>query len=332
MLVRHAVLLWGFTLGWAAVLGAQSLERYLFVHRQMGTAFRIILYAEDMGQAEAAAAAAFARVDQLNKTFSDYHDDSELSRLAHFAGRDTFVPVGEDLWRVAVFARELSEYSQGAFDLTIGPLSRLWRRSFRHRDFPPLFMVEAARELVDYRRLILDVDKRAVALTRAGMRLDAGGIAKGYTVDEAMKILRAHGIRHALVDGGGDLLLAEAPPDSAGWKIGRRVLDAQGHVVDTIMLLANLAIATSGDTYRFLEWEGRRYSHLIDPRSGLGMTDERLVSVIAPSCTLADALASALSVVDPDEASALLERYPGVEALIIWPQNAECRRHGAFQH
>lgn len=269
--------------------GCQPLSHYEYQHPQMGTLFRLVLYAADSVQAMQAATATFARIDTLNALLSDYRADSELSRLGEWSDSERdWIIVSRDMEAVLRQAQAVSAQTDGAFDITIGPLSRLWRRAFRQGSFPDSLALAAAREKVGYQNLQLHPDEPKVKLLRPGMRLDAGGIAKGYAVDEAMKVLQRHGINIALIDGGGDLLAGEAPPGKKGWEVEVER--------DTLLTIANQAVATSGNTYRYLEWQGRRYSHIIDPRTGLGMSHGKQVTVLAPNCTLADALASALSV------------------------------------
>ena len=196
--------------GLAGVLAGQGLQRFEYEHGQMGTLFRIILYAESDSIGGRAAGAAFARIDTLNAVLSDYRGDSELSRLPALACDRPF-PVSGDLWRLLCVAQQLAAHSGGAFDISIGPLSRLWRRAFRQQAFPETERIDAAAALVAYRDLELLPGQQAL-FKKCGMRLDAGGIAKGYAVDEAMAVLRSHGIASALIDGGGDLLAADGPP------------------------------------------------------------------------------------------------------------------------
>jgi thiamine biosynthesis lipoprotein len=313
-------------------LPAQPAERYAFEHPQMGTLFRITLYAGDEATARQAAEAAFSRVDSLNAIFSDYQADSEISRLSSSAVRQ-FVPVSKDLWRVLLHAQEMARHSDGAFDLSIGPLSRLWRRAFRRQTFPEWERIQAATAKVNYQFLVLDTMKQALLLQQPGMRLDAGGIAKGYAVDEAMSVLRRFGISMALVDGGGDLRAGDAPPGQEGWTIQIKTVDAKGKTVDSVLTLQRAALATSGDTYRYLEWEGQRYAHIIDPRSGLGITHGALVSVQCPCCITADALASAISVMGPEaDWKSLLEKYPRCRAQLIIPKgNNRYRQRGGLK-
>ena len=283
----------------------------------MGTQFNIVLYAPDSTTARRAAAAAFARIDTLNQHLSDYLSDSELSRLSATAGSGRDVPVGDDLWTVLHAAQRLAAQTDGAFDVTVGPLTRLWRWATRRQRLPPDDQLAQARAATGYRFLTLDSAARTARLTRPDMRLDLGGIAKGYAVDEALKVLQAHGFSRALIDGGGDIRLGDPPPDRAGWRVTISTARDGSEPVTEERMLARRAIATSGATYRYVEVDGVRYSHLLDPRTGIGMTDERLVTVIAPTGMQADALASALSILDPEDGLALAAETPDTAARII---------------
>jgi thiamine biosynthesis lipoprotein len=148
------------------------------------------------------------------------------------------------------------------------------------------------------------------------MQLDLGGIAKGYAGDEVLRVLAGFGITRALADAGGDLVLGDAPPASCGWRVAVGTVDAAGRRVEEVRCLANIAVATSGDTYRYLEADGTRYSHIIDPATGMGLTSRREVTVLAPTGMQADALASAVSVMG-EAGLALGTRLPGVAIRLI---------------
>lgn len=285
-----------------------ELTRFEFTRPEMGLPFRMLLYAPDRLSAEAAAEAGFARIHQLNDTFSDYDYDSELSRLSRTSGSGQKVEVSEDLWRVLTLAQSLAKRSDGAFDVTVGPYVNLWRKARRDKQFPAPERLERARRAVGFGHLRLDAGNRTVELDVPNMRLDLGAIAKGYAVDEALKVLKEHGIRSALVGGSGDMAASDPPPARKGWRIEVAPLDAPDAPPTRYVLLSNRAIATSGDSFQRLEIEGRRYSHIVDPRTGLGLTDHSLVTVIAPDCVTADSLATTVSVLGPDRGIRLVEQ------------------------
>jgi len=304
-------------LGIPLLIHSQQLSRYQFDQPHMGTVFRIILYAENEDEAEELATMAFDRVNQLDEMLSDYLPHSELNRLSANAGKCKWVSVSPELWEVLRVSQEIADLTEGAFDVSIGPLSKLWRKAFRHFSFPGVDEIARAKEKVNYQNIRLKVRSKKVKLKKTGMQLDLGGIAKGYALDEAMRILKDNGIQHALVDGGGDILVSKAPPGRDNWKIAYNKFDDNGELKSDSLFLENAAVATSGGTFRFLEWEGKCYSHIIHPGTGLGISEERLVTVIGPSGILADALASAFSVIDEKDRKRISGAFPEFEIQVF---------------
>lgn len=310
-------------------LGAPAeppLTRYAFEQTHMGVPFAIVLYAADESTANKASDAAYARIAALDAILSDYNPDSELSKLSATAGSGQVVPLSEDLGRVLRIANDLAERSDGAFDVTVGPLVRLWRRARRQHKLPANDDLATARKAVGYQHLRLaeceqgdsgQADGGSTAeLSVPNMRLDLGGIGMGYAVDQALAVLREHGINRAMIDASGDIGLGDPPPDAAGWKIGVAPLAEDGPP-SRIVLLANAAITTSGDAFQHVEIDGRRYSHIVDPHTGLGLTDRLAVSVIAPDCTTADSLATAACVLGAEAGLRLIESTPEAAALFV---------------
>lgn len=266
---------------------------YEFSHPQMGTIFRLVFYTEkDSATAQSIATRIFARVDTLNAIFSDYLPESELNRLSDKAGSGEKVPVSKELWSILRQAKRYAKASDGAFDPTIGALTRLWRRARNLKEPPDSARIAAALKTVDYRAIRLYKNYQ-VRLKRKGTRLDLGGIAQGYAADNCLALLQESGISIALADAGGDIALGDAPPGAKGWNIERITSDSTKET----LVLANCGITTSGATYRYFETaNGLRYSHIVDPRTGWGITQPRLVTVLAPNAITADAWATALSV------------------------------------
>jgi len=220
---------------------------------------------------------------------------------------------------VLAAAEDVARASGGAFDVTVGPLVALWRRARRQGELPAPERLAAARAAVGWRALALDRARGAARLGLAHMRLDLGGIAKGYALDAALAELARHGIERALVDGGGDLAAGAPPPGADGWRVGVAGLDAAEPQADRAgmqLSLAHASLATSGDLERSFELDGVRYSHILDPRTGAALTERRLVSVRAPSGMEADAWATALSVLGP-EGLALVAERPGFAARVV---------------
>ncbi|MPY88457.1 MAG: FAD:protein FMN transferase [Luteitalea sp.] len=279
----------------------------------MGTMVRIVLYAPNEATATRAARAAFERVAALDRTLSDYRPDSELSRLSARAGLGP-VPTSHDLLRLLETAQRVAEGTDGAFDVTVGPLSRLWREASRTREAPSPRALSAAKAHVGYRYLRLEKRAGTVALDRPGMRLDVGGIGKGFAADEALKVLAAHGVRRALIAASGDIVVGDPPPERSGWTIS---LDVPQRKRRSRILLRNAAVSTSGDAEQFVVIDDVRYSHIVDPRSGLGLTPSRQATVVAPSGTASDSLATAVCVLGADRGLGLVERDPHAAALVV---------------
>lgn len=287
--------------------------RFEFAQVHMGMEVRVVLYAAESGLARRAAAAAFDCIRKLEDTMSDYREESEIRRLA--LRPDSLVPVSDDLFLVLAEALTLAERSGGAFDPTVGPVVALWRAARRSGEPPSPDSLQAARSRVGWRLVELDPANRAVRLALPGMRLDLGGIAKGYILDRALQAIKARGISRALLVAGGDIVAGDAPPESGGWSVA--VEGASPAMRARAAALMNAALATSGDSEQFVVIDGVRYSHVVNPRTGIPMTDRRRAYVIARSGSLADGLATALTVVDPAGAQRLMAEYPDAVGEVI---------------
>jgi FAD:protein FMN transferase len=274
----------------------------------MGLPVRILLHAPDAGRAQSATAAAFARIAALDRMMSDYRPDSELRRLE--AGGTAWTPVSPDLLEVLTTAVTIARATDGAFDPTVGPLVQLWRASRKSGKLPAPDALEAARALVGWRHLEIDRGRGAIRLAKPGMRLDLGGIAKGYILQQALRTLRQAGLGRALIDTGGDIIVGSGPPGLAGWRID--AADADAVFRQRASQLTNAAIATSGDESQFVEIDGVRYSHIVDPRTGLGLTHQVTARVIARDGAIADALATALAVMGPEGVAPIKAKFPDV--------------------
>jgi thiamine biosynthesis lipoprotein len=301
--------------GRAAEPAPPALARHEFHRVEMAVPIRIVLYTADAAAAERAATAAFDRMRQLNAVCSDYDETSELRRLCATAGGGRPVRVSDELWQVFTTAQDIAAKSEGAFDITCGPLVQLWRRARRQKELPSADRLQVARQLVDYRAVQLVPAKQAVELLKPNMRLDLGGIAKGYVVHDALRVLRAHGVTAALVEAGGDLGLGDPPPGRPGWRIGIGSTGPQ-QPPRMYLCLARTAVATSGDMWQFVTIGGQRYSHIVDPRTGVGLTDHSSVTAVAEDGATADALSTAVSVLGPEKGLTLVESLPGAAAFI----------------
>jgi len=295
-------------------LRGNPLHRYEYRRPEMGVPFRLVLFAADVATANRAADAAFNRVQQLNDILSDYEADSELSRLSRTSGQGLEVPVSPEFWFVLSRAQALARESDGSFDLTVGPCVVLWRRARRQLELPDPARLEQARRAVGYQHVRLNARRRSAELLVPNMRLDPGGIGKGYAIDEALRILKGYGIRSALVEGGGDVIVGDPPPGRPAWRVELSSVDATNAPASRYLLLKHAAISTSGDLYQRLEIEGKRYSHIVDPHTGIGLTDHSVVNVIAPNGITADSLTKVVSVLGPEKGLEFIERKHGVAA------------------
>lgn len=278
---------------------AQELKRFSYSEQKMGTEFRIVFFCESDSLANEIKDVVFKEIDDLNSIFSDYDIDSELNRIVRFNGNDTIVSVSLSLYQILKTAQLISKETNGAFDVTIGPLSKLWRRAIRRKEIPSEDEIEKAKNLVDFRNISL-IENESITLSHKGIKLDLGGIAKGATVDAVFELINSFGIDKVLVDGGGDIRVGESPPNSSGWQI---------QLSRAKMWVQNMAFATSGDTYKYLKHDGKRYSHIIDPRTGYGIQNAQNVMVHASSCKIADAIASAASILDKIETVKLESKF-----------------------
>ncbi|MEO6035334.1 MAG: FAD:protein FMN transferase [Verrucomicrobiota bacterium] len=291
--------------------------RYEFSRPEMGVPFRLVFYASSETDADTAATAAFERIARLNDILSDYDPDSELSKLSRSSGSGQKIKLSDELWLVLRRAQKLSEASDGAFDVTVGPYVNLWRKARREKKLPGANQLAEAGKSVGHKFLRLDAKTHSAELLVPNMRLDLGSIAKGFAVDEGLRILRDQGIKSALIAGAGDLAVSEPPPGKNGWRIEVAPLDTADAPEKKFVLLKNGALGTSGDLFQRLEIDGKRYSHIVDPHTGIGLTDHSLVNAIAKDCITANTLATTASVLGPQKGLALARKIPQAEIRIL---------------
>jgi thiamine biosynthesis lipoprotein len=317
--------------GWGSGQAKEALPRYERRQPHMGTEFTILVVSTEAGKDGDAADpamveavdAAFRRIAELDQRLSNYQRDSELNQLAAGAPHTQPSPVSDDLYRVLLRSEEVSRASEGAFDITVGPLTRLWRQARRTQAWPDATRLQQTRDLVGYERVHLHPEMQGASLERAGMQLDLGGIAKGDALDQAYEELRRRGYSHSLVEGGGDLRVGAAPPAAdgkPGWVIAVAGLHAAESEAGRLRL-ADRAVATSGDLHQYFEYDGVRYSHLVDPRTGIGLRLRSSVTVVAPDGITADAWATALSVMGPEAGLRHAAELPGLEVRFVWEED-----------
>jgi FAD:protein FMN transferase len=284
-----------------SLLAADKLQRVEVIEPHMGTMATIRAYAASQSVAKAAITQAFARIRQLDEMMSDYNPASEVSRLT--TGKP--IRVSPELFAVLEAAQTLSAETEGAFDVTIGALTTVWRQARKEKRLLTDAEREQALQASGYQHLKLDKKKRTVQLLKPGMRIDLGGIAKGYAAMEALRILRKNHCPSSLVSISGDIAIGDPPPDLEAWLI--EVEPAPG--VAKLLQLANRGVSTSGDREQFLEVEGKRYSHILDPRTGHPLTNGLGISVVAANAMLADGLATAICVLGKDKAQQIAESH-----------------------
>lgn len=312
-----------------AKIGSAQLQRFQTVQPKMGSPFYLVLYAQDSVTAHQKATAAFALIDSLNAIFSDYDSSSELSRLSATAGKDSAVQVSSLLYDMMVQSKKSYKESGGTFDITIGPLSRLWRKVRREKNFPTASQIDSAKRATCMDKIVIDTIAKKVKLLQQGMQLDVGGIGKGYIAQAVIDFLKREGITQALADAGGDIVCSGAPPGKRGWTIAINLPGEKKGYLQKNLLLQNEAVATSGDVYQYITHEGKRYAHIIDPRTGYGVTFQRNVTVVATDGATADWLATACSILPKRKAKRLVRKNDA--ALLVMQVKKEKLKSYATQ-
>lgn len=306
-------------LGFSDALVASDWRLLTFSEPHMGTEFTIRAWTEEGREQDLTLLSrkAFARIAAIDAALSDYRPESELNALAK-APVGEAVPVGEDLFLLFEKAGRLAEETAGAFDITAGPLIRLWRLSRKNDALPAPEQIASAKARTGFHLLVLDPEARTIAKKTEGMLFDLGAIAKGYAADQALAILREAGFPRSLVAGSGDIVVGDPPPGEAGWRIGIETLEVGRDPKDLqTVTLVNQAISTSGDTRRYFEHGGVRYSHIVSTKTGLGLTERVGASVIAPDATTSDSLATAVVLLGPKEGLQFIRNRRGIECQIV---------------
>lgn len=290
-----------------------ALDRFIFAELHMGVRTNLTVYARNEEHARRACRLAFDRVAQLENSMSDYRLNSEINRLSQNAGGAP-LKISTDLFFVLSRAQEIARLTDGAFDVTASPLIRLWRTARREKKRPDSRNIAEAQHLVNWRWLKLNRQNQTAQLLKPGMQLDLGAIAKGYAGDCVMDVLKSQGIRSALFEAGGDVVMGDAPPNTKGWKI--EIENASSSGAPRVVQLYNAAIGTSGDTSQFVVIEGKRYSHVVNPKTGMGLTSRVAVTVIVPRGITTDSLSTAYSLADKKSRTRLTRAFPDAKVFI----------------
>lgn len=278
----------------------------------MGTRVMVEIWHPDEALAQRGVQAVFDEMRRIDERMSPFKPDSELSRINALAAKGD-MPISAELADLIDRALKVSELTDGAFDITFASVGYLY--NYREHIKPDDQAIRAALPAVDYHHVKLDREHKHIRFTQTGVRIDLGGIGKGYAVDRGIAILRALGIAHAHVNAGGDSRMLG---DRLGrpWMIGIRDPRHEGHLVAKLPL-NNEAISTSGDYERYFDEDGVRYHHIIVPRTGHSASASHSVTIIGPDATTTDALSTSVFVLGPDKGMALINRLAGIEAIIV---------------
>jgi thiamine biosynthesis lipoprotein len=278
----------------------------------MGTRIAVELWSDDKPAGEKAIAAVIAEMERIDRDMSTYKSDSEVSRVNAEAAKGP-IKISAELFELLTTALEYSRITGGAFDITYASVGFMY--DFHTHQKPTEKQIQAALPAVNYRHVVLDEKNRTVRFTQPGVRIDLGGIGKGHAVDQGIAILKSFGITHALVTAGGDSRIIG---DRFGkpWIIGIRHPDDKSKVIAKIPL-ENTAISTSGDYERYFEEDGKRYHHIIDPRTGHSASKVRSATILADSATRTDGLSKTAFVLGPEEAMKLYNRLGDVDAILV---------------
>lgn len=297
-----------------------SLERYEYSAPSMGTVLKIAVYSPSEQLAQDAIDAGLTEVERLIPILNNYDPESEISRLVSRGNGP--VPVSPDLGAVLQHAKLWYDLSEGAFDITIGPLTRIWSQARKERKLPTAESLEAARSRSGWKHFRWHQSGSATNEPLSleplfhDLRIDVSGIATGYIIDRVFEAIRNNGIESLLIDVGGDIRVGQAPPGSQGWKI-----DIAGVGKESPILiqrrLEHCAITTSGDLNQYVEIDGVRYSHLIDPRTGSSVPRRQSATAMASLAIDADAGATALCVLGMERAAFLFDKFPLQEGILL---------------
>lgn len=279
----------------------------------MGTVIEITLIGDDEEAANKAALQAFQEIKRIETLMSPWLDSSDVTRTNRSAGKE-WVKVSPETGEVIKKAQEISELSGGGFDITVGPLTELWRKAREKKTPPSIEEVKGKLDLVNFKNIEVDQQGR-VFLKKKGMAIDLGGIAKGYGVDRAFDVLRSLGYKNLIVNAGGDLR-AGGTKNNQPWSIGIQN-PRESQKILTRISVSDMAVATSGDYEKFFIYEGKRYHHIFNPRDGFPAEGCQSVTIVTKNCITADALATAVFVLGPEKGYSLCQKLDGVECLIV---------------
>ncbi|MFA6449633.1 MAG: FAD:protein FMN transferase [bacterium] len=309
----------------AHAAGTDALKSARDTRQMMGTFVEITVYDADEGKAKAALEAGFAEIARVESVMSRFDPKSELSRLNR-SGEKIF-KCSDELFMLLEESRRYSELSGGAFDVTVGPLMKVWRDAGKEKKKPAPSAVEEARSRVGYKKIRLDPAAKTARFMVPGMEADLGAIAKGYGADRAAAAIRAAGAKSALVNSGGDIRAVGKKMNSKPWTIAlQNPRDKKQYLLK--LAISDIGVTTSGDYEQYFVTGGRRYSHIINPKTGTSETGCMSATVIAPTAMQADALSTTICSMEPGAGLRLIGKLGGVEAAIVGMDRRIRRSHG----
>ena len=285
------------------------------VRKKMGSRFEVIAVHPERAVAEKAVEAAWAEIDRLEAMISSWRETSETSEINRQAGIGP-VAVSPELFNLIRRSLKVSELTGGAFDITFDSVGKLWDFKSGDGSVPSQEAIAEAVARVGYEKVVLDPQKRTVFLTHGGTRIGFGAIGKGFAANRAAQVLKERGIPGGLVNAGGDLYAYGHKDDGSRWHVGIADPATPDHTFAHVQL-TDTAVVTSGDYENYFEFDGVRYAHILDPRTGWPVRFLRSVTVVCPDAELADALATSIFVLGPEEGLRLINHLNGVEALLV---------------
>ena len=287
-------------------LGAQA-KKYVFYADKMGSPFTTTIISTDSAKAALSYQKGLLLVDSLIHIISDYDSSSELSKLNAQAGLQA-MPISAFLERILVEGKKGYTQTKGQYSIAIGPLSLLWRQARKNNILPSPQAINKAKEHISCDDLFIDTIMHTAFLRYSGMRLDLGSLGKGYIAQSLVDYFKQEGFTNCMVDAGGKIVASKPKAENTPWHIGIQLPRKKIKIASDIISIQNGAIASSGDAFQYLQSKGHRYSHIINPITGYGITSPKNVTAIANNGLLADWLSTACSLLPVPEALKLADR------------------------
>ena len=286
----------------------------------MGNRFEISVVGDDPEWADRHIDAAVEEIGRIERLLTTYNENSETSQINRYAGL-TPVMVSTETFRLIERSIRISRLTQGAFDITYGSVDKsLWNFDTSMTSLPDPAIAAQMVRLIDYRNILLDREQGTVFLKHAGMRIGFGGIGKGYAADRARQILKERGVTSGIVNASGDLAIWGCQPDGRPWTIGVVHPDASD-MPFSYMQVSDMAVATSGNYEKFIMVGGKKYSHTIDPHTGLPVTGIKSVTIITPYAEIADAMATPVMIMGIEAGLDMINQIRDIECILIDDDN-----------